>query len=79
MRKESDGHKQLLEQLGCGHLASSGRLGCSWVVNTGPLLSSVKMPAHCQARFPDVCNTQVRMGHMNIHINVMLNGDSETR
>lgn len=44
-----EGGEVLLGQFGCGRLASSGRLAHSRVSNTDSLLSTMLMPADCQA------------------------------
>lgn len=43
------GREVLLGQFGCWHLARPGRLAHSRASNTDPLLSSMLMPADCQA------------------------------
>ena len=48
-REGKEGGGLLLGQFGCGRLASSGRLAHSRVSNTDSLLSSMLVPADCQA------------------------------
>lgn len=68
-----EGEEELLGQLQCGCLASSGRLAPSRASNTDSLLRSTLMPG----RLPDVYSTQIHISVMKFHINLMLNRDSD--